>query len=188
MSHDRPQTVVNVNVPSPAAAARPAAAKSLPVAVLLWLFLGGLGAHRSYLHRRHAMTMFLLTVGGVVLSIAGVGLFLLAAVGAWIVLDAFFLAKWVAEWNLRAIPLPSRRAAPTRRRSRLEQPLPLQIRLLREADKRQGQLTVTQGVLATGEPFDDVKACLRDMVTEGHADVDNHPDSGAVIYVFPELR
>ncbi len=188
MSHDRPQTVVNVNVPSPVAAGGPITPKSLAVAVLLWLFLAGFGAHRFYLHRPHAVTMLLVTIGGVLLSVVGVGLFLLMAVGVWFLIDAFFLAKWVAEWNLHAVSLPPGSTAAFPPRSRPEKSLPLQTRLLREAQHREGKLTVTQGVAATGATFDAVKACLRDMVTDGHADVDNDPDSGAVVYVFPELR
>lgn len=60
----------------------------------------------------------------------------------------------------------------------------LSIRLLREALDREGRLTVTQGVTATEESFQAVEACLESMATKGYADVDNHPESGAVEYVF----
>lgn len=60
----------------------------------------------------------------------------------------------------------------------------LSIRLLQEALERKGRLTVTQGVTATGESFQAVEACLKSMSTKGHVDVDNHPESGAVQYVF----
>ena len=60
----------------------------------------------------------------------------------------------------------------------------LSIRLLQEALDREARLTVTQGVTATEESFQAVEACLESMATKGYADVDNHPESGAVEYVF----
>lgn len=46
---------------------------------------------------------------------------------------------------------------------------------------------MTQGVMATGRGFEDVRACLQTMVLDGHADADNDSGTGAVFYVFPEL-
>ena len=65
-------------------------------------------------------------------------------------------------------------------------PPPLQTLLLREASKRGGKLTTTQGVMATEKSFRQVEASLREMVVDGHADAENHPETGAVVYVFPE--
>ena len=92
---DRPQPAVNLNFPE----ALPRPPKSLAVAVLLWLFLGGLGAHRFYLRRRRAVTILILSVIGAVTALAGVGLFLLGVVGVWLLIDLFFLARWIAEYN-----------------------------------------------------------------------------------------
>ena len=94
---DRPQPVVNVNVPE----ALPPAPKSLVLAFALWLFLGGLGMHRFYLRRRHAWTILVLSIAGVVLTIAGIGLLLLGVVGVWLLVDLLFIVKWVAEYNGR---------------------------------------------------------------------------------------
>ena len=95
---DRPQTAVNVNVPE----ALPRPPKSLAAAVLLWLFLGGLGAHhRFYLSRRHAITILILSVIGAVTALAGVGLLILAGVAVWLLIHLFFLARWLAEYNAR---------------------------------------------------------------------------------------
>ena len=63
----------------------------------------------------------------------------------------------------------------------------LSIRLLQEALDREGRLTVTQGVTATEELFQAVEACLESMATKGYVDVDNHPESGAVVYVFAAM-
>ena len=63
----------------------------------------------------------------------------------------------------------------------------LRTRLLRAAHRGDGQLTVTQAVMETGESFAKVERGLRKMVTAGHIDVDNEPDSGVIVYLFPEL-
>ena len=186
---DRPQTVVNVNVSGAPTALVPADPKSLPAAVLLWLFLGGLGAHRFYLRRPHAITILLLSVSVVVLSVFGIGLLILLAVGVWLLIDVFFLAKWVAEYNAGGTwplhPNHSRLQPPAAKP--INKPPPLQTLLLREASKRGGKLTITQGVMATEKSFRQVEACLREMVVDGHADAENHPETGAVVYLFPEL-
>jgi hypothetical protein len=63
----------------------------------------------------------------------------------------------------------------------------LMQRLLEEAEERGGTLTVTQGVAATGLSFETVEETLGDMVASGYVDVDNHPESGVVLYRFTEL-
>lgn len=63
----------------------------------------------------------------------------------------------------------------------------LMRRLLEEAEERGGALTVTQGVAATGLSFERVEETLGDMVASGYVDVDNHPESGVVLYRFTEL-
>lgn len=63
----------------------------------------------------------------------------------------------------------------------------LMRRLLEEAEERGGSLTVTQGVAATGLSFEKVEETLGDMVASGYVDVDNHPESGVVLYRFTEL-
>lgn len=190
---ERPQTVVNVNLGghpgdgrSPGAPA--GTPRSLNVAFFCWLLLGGLGAHRFYLRRPHALTILILSAIGAGTALAGVGFLLILAVGVWLLVDLFLLDRWVAEYNSRRI-LPDGSSPPPRRgakRPRGNTP-DLRILLLREADRRNGRLTVTQGVMATGRDFEDVRACLQTMVLDGHADADNDPGTGAVFYVFPEL-
>ena len=78
----------------------PSAPKSLVLAFVLWFFLGGLGMHRFYLRRGHAWTILVLTITGVVLTLAaGVGLLILVVVGVWLLVDLLFIAKWVGEHN-----------------------------------------------------------------------------------------
>jgi hypothetical protein len=61
------------------------------------------------------------------------------------------------------------------------------LALLEQARQSGGTLTVTEGVLATGQPFRVVDAALRELQGAGYVDVRNHPESGVVQYVFPEL-
>ena len=61
------------------------------------------------------------------------------------------------------------------------------VQLLKVAKQHQGQLSVTQAVLETGLGFDEVEGLLRDMAKSGYVAVDNHPQTGVVIYRFEEL-
>ena len=62
------------------------------------------------------------------------------------------------------------------------------MELLTIAESRNGLLTVTEGVMATGLPFNRVQPVLSKMLSEGYVDVTNAPHSGVVQYVFPELQ
>ena len=76
--------------------------KSAGVSYLLWLFLGGLGAHRFYLGQTGtAVTQLILFVLGWLTLVVGVGLLLLAIVGIWLLVDAFLIPGIVREQNLR---------------------------------------------------------------------------------------
>lgn len=63
----------------------------------------------------------------------------------------------------------------------------LMVKLLKTAAARNGKLSVTQGVMETGASFVQVEATLKEMVKSGYVGVDNHPDTGIVIYNFLEL-
>lgn len=129
-------------------------------------------------------TMLILAILGVVLSFVGVGFFLLFAVGLWALIDAFSIPKWVREHNAgltssvpTPMPVPDSAASTA----------PLSTQLLREAKRRGGRITVTQGAMATEKTFEEVEECLQGMVSSGYVDVDNDPGSGVVVYVFGEL-
>jgi len=62
----------------------------------------------------------------------------------------------------------------------------LRHELLRAALRKGGELSVTEGVLATGATFEDVQKALDAMLYKGLVDVDNRPGSGVVIYRFHE--
>lgn len=63
----------------------------------------------------------------------------------------------------------------------------LRVKLLRLAKLHGGQLTVTQAVMETGQSFEKIETELKGMVRAGYADITNRPDSGVVVYEFPEL-
>ena len=74
--------------------------KSVGVAYLLWLFLGGLGGHRFYAQRTgSAIAILLLTIFGILLASIGVGLLLLVIAGIWVLVDAFLIPGWIRNYN-----------------------------------------------------------------------------------------
>lgn len=147
----------------------------------LWMF-GLAGVHRIYMGKYGSGILWLLTWG-----LFGVGQFV----------DLFRMKALVREANIREGYLPHPRLA-----ERLQAPasagaassmtaLPprqnVQQLLLKAAQGNGGALTVTQGVVTTGLTFEQVEGILRDMVAKGYVDVDNAPNSGVVVYRFPEL-
>ena len=73
-------------------------AKSTGVAYLLWFFLGSLGAHRFYLGKTGtAVTMLILCILGWLTLVFIVGGFLLAALGIWLLVDAFLIPGMVRQ-------------------------------------------------------------------------------------------
>jgi TM2 domain-containing membrane protein YozV len=76
--------------------------KSMAVSYLLWLFLSGFGAHRFYNGRTGSgIAQLALLIVGAATSPIGIGLFLLGALGIWILVDAFLIPGWVGEHNNR---------------------------------------------------------------------------------------
>ncbi len=73
-------------------------AKSPLLAYLLWIFLGGLGIHRFYLGKSGSgIGMLALAFVGAITLPLGVGLFLLAALGIWMLVDLFLIPGMVNE-------------------------------------------------------------------------------------------
>lgn len=78
--------------------------KSTGAAYLLWLFLGGFGAHRFYLGQTGtgAAQLILFLLGWLTLII-GIGLFLLIAVGIWALVDAFLIPGLIEQQNMELV-------------------------------------------------------------------------------------
>jgi TM2 domain-containing membrane protein YozV len=71
---------------------------------LLWFFLGGFGAHRFYLGQTGtAIAQLILFVLGWLTIIIGVGVFLLVAVGIWLLVDAFLIPGMIEQQNLKLV-------------------------------------------------------------------------------------
>jgi len=76
--------------------------KSVGVAYLLWLFLGGFGAHRFYLGQTGtAVAQLILTLIGAITAIIGIGFVLLFIVGIWMLVDAFLIPGIVRNHNIQ---------------------------------------------------------------------------------------
>jgi DNA-binding IclR family transcriptional regulator len=61
------------------------------------------------------------------------------------------------------------------------------VQLLKVAQSRGGSLSVTEGVAETGMSFTEVETTLKEMVKAGYVSVDNHPETGVILYKFLEL-
>ncbi len=74
--------------------------KSLTVSYLLWFFLCVFGAHRFYHGRTgSAIAQLALFIVGAATSVLGVGVFLLGALGIWVIVDAFLIPGWARDYN-----------------------------------------------------------------------------------------
>jgi TM2 domain-containing membrane protein YozV len=72
--------------------------KSAAVAYLLWVFLGGLGAHRFYMGRiGSGFGMMALAVASLILSVFVIGLIGFPILFVWWVADAFLINRWLKE-------------------------------------------------------------------------------------------
>lgn len=73
-------------------------AKSAGIAYALWFFTGYLGGHRFYLGKTGtAVTQLVLFILGALTAVLAVGLFLIAIVAIWVLVDAFLIPGMIKE-------------------------------------------------------------------------------------------
>lgn len=160
------------------------------IAYILWAlcFFGASGVHRLYMGKIGTGLLWLFTFG---LCYLGnfIDLFLIPSM----VEDSNFRYRlklgFVASGNLSPTSQPavSQRQVSTKPPGKLT-PEQLRIELVRAAAKTSGRLSVTQAVLATGADFKVVEDTLQAMLQSGYISIDNDPDTGVVVYTFPELK
>lgn len=137
------------------------------IAWLLWALAWMLpGAHRFYLGKPLSGFFFFITY-----NFLGMGL----------LMDAFMLNDMVDAANARDQRL-------LRAHPHLALGDSMVTVLLKAAERRGGQLTLTEAVMETGRPFKDVEQELLTLLQDGHCSVENHAETGVVIYRFPELE
>ncbi|ASC71975.1 hypothetical protein XM38_029290 [Halomicronema hongdechloris C2206] len=103
-------------------------------------------------------------------------------------IDLFFVPKMAEEYRLKRLAKVGGTTGYQGATATVVEPKPdPRVTLLRAAQAHGGKLSVTQGVLATGLGFAQVETLLTEMMKSGYVDIENHPDSGIVLYRFLEL-
>lgn len=148
---------------------------------LFWLF-GAAGIHRLYNRKIASGILYMMTWG-----FFGIGQ----------IIDLVLIPEMVDEHNLKmrmklgmspyGIPLPQESIALTQKADAPLTREQMMMKLAQAALQHGGKLSVTQGVLAIEQSFSDVEATLKEMVKSGYVAVENHPETGVILYNFVEL-
>lgn len=171
----------NVNLPTlPEVDVEPRYSTGLGYGLWCACLAGACGIHRFYLGKTGTGLLWFFTIG-----LFGFGQ----------IIDLIRMKSLVRDANIREgyIPHPRQlarawaRIAEGEPQPRRSAPLNLSQQLLRAAMENGGELTVSQGVLATGKSFEQIEKALNGMTDKGYVDVDNAPGSGVLVYRFPDL-
>ncbi|NER81414.1 MAG: NINE protein [Leptolyngbya sp. SIO1D8] len=157
--------------------------KRLVASYVLWAcaLFGVSGLHRLYNGKIATGLLWLCTLG-----LFGVGQFI----------DVFFVPGMAEDYELKRFKSRYKSGAydlfssPTAMTSQTVKPPTREekmVKLLKAAQSRDGQLSVTQAVMDTSMGFEEVETLLKDMVKSGYVTVDNHTSTGVVVYRFDEL-
>ncbi|ELR96332.1 TM2 domain-containing protein [Gloeocapsa sp. PCC 73106] len=159
------------------------------VSYLLWLgcAFGVAGLHRFY-NRKIFTGLFWLCTWG----FFGIGQFI----------DLFLIPEMVDEHNWRMYRkfgvssggLPQGHQLPQLTLTENKSPNldtlsqdQLMVILAKAAHKKQGKLSLTEAVIETDISFTKAEVALEEMVKRGYISVENHPETGVVIYNFADL-
>jgi TM2 domain-containing membrane protein YozV len=150
---------------------------SAGTAFVLWLscLFGVCGIHRFYLGKPVTGLLYLLTFG-----FLGIGQ----------LLDLFWMRDMVLLANTKnrlASGARPKLLPPAQPRPRVNAEEELRVKLLKTANEKGGTLSVSEGVMATGQSFETVEKTLDEMAKSGYVGIDNHPETGAVVYTFNQL-
>ena len=177
--------------------------KSVLLAYLLWFLGGPLGLYKFYLERPFMGLLYVCTCGGFFIG----WIYDFFTLPRQVQVANFFLQhqsesptsalrreienlKGYLYTLLQGDPNAATPAWRTSLQERIKPRLiddELMLKLLRAAQKHQGRLSVTQGVLETGVPFAEVERVLQHMVKSSYVYMDNDPATGVIVYVFKEL-
>ena len=160
-----------------------ASQKRLMMSYLYWLvgfIIPVAGLHRLYNRKIGTGLLWLFTWG-----LFGVGQFV----------DVFFVPGMAEEHELKRLKArhgdslydlldtPAMATQPLRQPTHQEK----MVTLLKAAQHNAGQLSVTQAVMDTGMSFEEAESLLQSMVKSGYVGVDNHPETGVIVYQFHEM-
>ncbi|RMH71723.1 MAG: NINE protein [Cyanobacteria bacterium J007] len=156
--------------------------KRIGTSYLLWVvgWVGISGLHRLYNGKIFSGALWFCTGG-----LFGLGQ----------IVDVFLIPGMAEEQQakIRAKLGISERGIPLRQQAAIAQTLTpnrhdqIAIKLLKAAQARGGQLSVTQAVMDTEIGFSDVEATLTKMVSSGYVSIENDPITGVVLYRFNEF-
>lgn len=92
MAHEN-STTLSINVEG----------KNMVIAYVLWWFLGWAGIHRFYLGKTQSgVAQLMLFIVGWATAVVFIGFAFLAVLGVWWLFDAYFVQKYVNEYNAAA--------------------------------------------------------------------------------------